>query len=229
MSTAQRSDTLYLYAAEDVLDNNYQFSVKNTQAKMEFTSAVQMEFDSGGSYLYKKSDDTTFDLETRFGAAESDISTNNTAHSTSITALQSDLAAEANSRAAADTTNSNATSAEVAARVVNCDTNEAKTDQEVLDRASADTAISTALTTEVSDRTTAVAAEAAIARAAETALSNQISSILSNSDPAAIDSLSEVVAAYTSGDTTLATQASDMLTRLQVIENILAEAFDLTF
>ena len=66
-----------------------------------------------------------------------------------------------------------------------------------------------------------VAAEAATRAAAITAVQLSISSILSNATAGSIDSLSEVVAAYSAGDTTLAVQAAALLTRLAACEDLL--------
>ena len=56
---------------------------------------------------------------------------------------------------------------------------------------------------EASARAVAVAAEKTRAEAAEASLQAQISNILSNADPAALDSLSEIVAAFQAADSTL--------------------------
>ena len=53
---------------------------------------------------------------------------------------------------------------------------------------------------EVADRAAAVSAEAAARVAGDADLQSQIDNIISNTDPAALDSLSEVVAAFQSAD-----------------------------
>ena len=72
--------------------------------------------------------------------------------------------------------------------------------QAVADEASARAA---AITQEQSDRAAAVAVEKVRAEAAEASLQAQITNILSNADPAALDSLSEIVAAFQAADSTL--------------------------
>ena len=120
----------------------------------------------------------------------------------------------------------NATNAEIAARVsadqalqTALDTQEAKQES---DRQASDAAIAQ----EVQDRTQAVAAEAAARQAAIQGVQNQIASILSNSDPAAIDSLTELVQAYEAGDQTVAAQVSGALTRIAAIEAVLNALVD---
>ena len=80
-------------------------------------------------------------------------------------------------------------------------------------------ATAASLATEISDRTSAVSAEASRATAAESALGVRIDNVLSNVTPGSLDSLTEVVTAFQSADsnlngaiTSLASSASSALT-----------------
>ncbi len=64
-------------------------------------------------------------------------------------------------------------------------------------------ALSGALAQEIADRTAAVSAEETARIAGDAGLQAQINDILSNTDPAALDSLSEIVAAFQSADSDL--------------------------
>jgi hypothetical protein len=64
-------------------------------------------------------------------------------------------------------------------------------------------ATAAALATETSNRTTAISSENSRAVAAELALGTRIDNVLSNVDGAALDSLTEVVSAFQSADSTL--------------------------
>ena len=219
-STAFRSSELFLYAKEDVTDSSkqYKIDVSNADVKMSGPQDCKMEF---ASYKFKKADDSFFDLETRFDALESDtgVATNAAA----IAALQADLAAEQVARQAADTSNSNSISAEVSARVAAVagvqsalDAQEAK--QET-DKAGHEAAIAQ----EISDRQAAVAAEAA-SRASDVAgLQSQITNVLGGALAEDLNSLSEIIAAYQAGDTTLANQAASMLQRIADLEAVVNE------
>jgi hypothetical protein len=64
-------------------------------------------------------------------------------------------------------------------------------------------ATAAALSTEISNRTSAISAEASRATAAEAALGTRIDNVLSNVDGAALDSLTEVVTAFQAADSNL--------------------------
>ena len=214
---SSRSSDLFLYSATDKSVDANKFSVEIDDANADFAGPQAMRFD-GASYGFK-SGAVYFDLDSRFNALES--STAAADNAADIVQLQADLSTESNSRAAGDLARTNATNAEIAARVAGdaalqtaLDTQEAKQEAE---RAVSDAAIAQ----EVQDRTAAVAAEAAARQAAITGVQNQISSILSNNDPAAIDSLTELVAAYQAGDQTVAAQVATALQRITAIEAVL--------
>ena len=222
MASASRSSDLFLYSATDKSVDANKFSVEVDDTNIDMSGPQAMRFD-GASYGFK-SGATYFDLDSRFSALES--STAAADNAADIAQLQTDLAAESNSRQAGDLARKNATDAEVAARVAGdqalqtaLDTQEAKQES---DRAASDAAIAQ----EVQDRTAAVASEAAARAAAIQGVQNQISSILSNNDPAAIDSLTELVAAYQAGDQTVAAQVSGALTRIAAIEAVLNQLVD---
>jgi len=78
---------------------------------------------------------------------------------------------------------------------------------ELVARASADTSIATGLSSEISNRiagdaslATIVSTEVSRATSAETSLDAKLNNVISNVDPAALDSLTEIVAAFQAAD-----------------------------
>ena len=228
-SSAQRTSELNLYASEDksVDDKKVQIDVSNADMKFEGPQDFKADF---ASYKFKKqegADRVYYDLEQRFVALESDSSS--ATNAAAISQLQSDLAAEAVSRQAADTTNSNAISAEVSARATAVQAVQDALDVQEAKQESDKAAHEAAIAQEVSDRQAAVAAEAATRAADVNGLQSQITAILGGALAEDLNSLSEVISAYTAGDTTLAAQAAGMLARLDTIESILSQLTDHSF
>ena len=219
-STANRSSYINLYSTEDITDNAYKFQIENKQAKIAVSGSSNIEYDFP-AYKFKKADDSVFDLEVRFNALETDsgVSTNAAA----ISALQSDLAAEAVSRQSADTSNANLISAEVNNRVSAVAGVQSNLDAEAVTARAAEGANNVAIAAEASARISAVATEQSRAEAAEVALGARIDNVLSNSDPSALDSLSELVAAYSSADSSLGNSIVAALARITTLEERLDE------
>ena len=143
-----------------------------------------------------------------------------------IAALQASLAAESNARQSADTSNSNAIVAETNARVAaDGDLSNDIAAEASIARA-AEQVNSQAITQEISDRVSAVAAESARAQAAEAALGVRIDNVLSNVDPAAQDSLAELLAAYTAADSSLGDSITAALARISTLEAQVAALTD---
>ena len=227
MALVERSSKLHLYSIEDTLDDNYKVSISNTQAKVSWGGAaagaqkIQMDFEE---YEFRKADDSYFSLEGRFNDLETD--TTGADNATDIGQLQADLAAETVSRTSADASNSAATSAEVVARTSAVSAVQADVDQNEADADSAIAVVQVNVDAEAAARVTAVADEAAARVAAVAAIQAQITNILSNADPASLDSLSEIVAAFEGADSTLTGALSALTTRMAAAEAVLNEAFD---
>ena len=218
MASASRSTDLFLYSSVDKSDDDYKFSVDVNNDDVEFKAAGQDLKFEGDAYKFK-SGATYYDLTSRFGSLES--STVGADNAAAIVVLQAADATESNARVAGDLARQNATLAEIAARVAADAAIQAALDTQEAKQIS-DTAASNAATAaEATARASAVAAEAATRAAAITAVQLSISSILSNATAGSIDSLSEIVAAYSAGDTTLAVQAAALLTRLAACEDLL--------
>lgn len=219
-STANRSSYINLYSAEDITDSAYKFQIENKQAKISVSGSSNIEYDFP-AYKFKKADDSVFDLEVRFNALETDagVSTNAAA----IASLQADLAAEAVSRQAADTSNSNLISAEVDNRVAAVSGVQSAVDAEAVTARAAESANASAISDETSARISGVSSEQSRAEAAEAALGTRIDNVLSNSDPAALDSLSELLTAYQAADTSLGDSIVAALARITTLENIVSE------
>ena len=160
------------------------------------------EFKAKAGYKYYKSNGSdSFDLETRFAAAEADIATNaaNPLPGQNQTAI-ADLtvayqAKDAQLEAAASAEVTRASTAEAA--------NATAISNEEGRAMAAEAVNAAAVVAEASSRAAAISAEETRALAAEASLQQQISSVLSNVDPALIDSISELLAHVNSADQNL--------------------------
>ena len=163
-------------------------------------------------------------LEGRIDTLEVDPVTKSYVDSADST-LQTNINNEASARQSADTTLQNNINAEATARQnadtaldVRLDVLEAdpvtKTyvDNVKSTLESADTVLQGDLATEVSARQAAVSAEEAARIAADALLGTRIDNILNNTDPAALDSLAEVVAAFQAADSNLNNAISSLST-----------------
>ena len=221
---AAKSSYLQLYDDESKADD-YKFHIENKQAKVlikSFDQSRDLEFEAG-AYKFKYGTDlgSSFDLKDRFDDAEADIA-----------ALQADqgvannaaaIAAEIVDRTAADTGLQNQITAEISARATAVqavadalDVQEAKQVQDDVDQASA-------LAAEASARASADADEETRALAAEAGLQAQITNILSNTDPAALDSLAEILSHISTEDATLATSIATLQAKVDDLEDKLDE------
>ena len=218
-----RSSQLNLYAQEDVSDNLKKFQVEVSNADIQFaaSSTQDIKFDFKRMKMKGDGEGAYWDVVTRFADAESDIAANLASASAAITALQLADATEQNARISGDTSLQNAVDAEVAARVAGDNAIAANLTAQIPQQHAHKAAATAARAQEVSDRQAAVAAEAALRVSDVAALTATYNALLSNTDPAAIDSLTECIAAYTAGDTALATQAAGILTRLGAVETLL--------
>jgi hypothetical protein len=214
---SSRSSELHLYAVEDKVDDNYKFSMTNAQALFLLAAQQDMKFDAP-NYVFADSGQTSFNLESRFDALETDQGVSNNAGA--IASLQTALADELVARQGADTTNANAITAETSARVAADDSASSARGAEATARSDGDGVLDTKIDTEISDRTTAVSAEAAARVAAVTGIQTQITNILSNATPGSLDSLAEIVAAFESADSTLTGTLSSISAKVDALEAV---------
>ena len=218
MAANDRSSYINLYSHEDKSDNAYKFMIENKQAKVFMEANAPLEFSApAGVYQFVKADDSVFDLEGRFANLEGDGSA--AANAADIDQLQQDLAAETVARQSADTTNSNAIAAETAARTTAVNAVAADVVTESNRAQAAEGVNAQAIADEEAARITAVANESARAQAAEAALGVRIDNVLSNVDPAAQDSLAELLAAYQAADSSLGDSITAALARITDLEN----------
>ena len=165
------------------------------------------------------------------------ILSNKSTSDNNIAALQSDLAAETVARAAGDGTNNAAIQAEITRATTKESANESLIVGEINDRvalgvqvnAKIDSQIAQEVTNrEIGDATNSslINAERVRALAAEQGLQNQITNVLSNTDPAALDSLSELLAKMTSDNLTLTNLINALDARLQTAEATLQNHLD---
>ncbi len=201
---ASKSAYLQLFDHESK-DDAYSYLVTNSQSKVSFEDTKtdrELEFKSQGGYKFVKADGaTSFDLETRLAAIETDVAANASdpqpqQNADAIAALDvAYKAKDAQIEAAASAEVTRASQAEqanalaIAAEETRATAAEAANAQAVVDEASA--------------RATALATETARAQAAEQANAQAISQLLSNVDPALIDSISELLAHVNAADASL--------------------------
>lgn len=118
-----------------------------------------------------------------------------------ISSLQTALAAETTAREAADLLMADDISGEAT------------------NRQAADAALQSDIDDEVAARIAAVDAEAQQRNAADSSLQNQINSIVSNTDPAALDSLTEIVAAFQAADGSITGVVNSNTSRISALES----------
>ena len=219
MSAANRVSNINLYAVEDKADNDKKFEIECANADVKFEGQQDMKMKFGSYGFYEGA--AYFDLGSRFSSLEND--TTGSDNAAAIVQLQADVASESVARQSADTSNSNSLVAEVNARTSAVqgvqsalDVQEAKQES---DRATSDAAIMA----ETVARSAADSAEEARAMAAEAALGVRCDNIISNSDPASLDSLSELLTAYQAADASLGTSITNALARITALEDQFAE------
>ena len=215
-----RSSQIDLYASEDVSDDSKKFQMMTTNAAVDFSGAQSAKFDFA-DYQFKDANGDYFFLQSRFTQVENDVSSNNTAVTSDITALQQADAAEQTARISKDTELENSIQSEIAARTTAVQAVQASLTAQIAAQQAAAQAASDARAQMTSDQQAAVAAETA-ARVADIAAVNQsIANVIGASTPEHLNDLSEIIAAYTSSDTQLAQQAAGILTRLAAVESTL--------
>ena len=151
------------------------------------------------------------ELNTAVTSISNEITRATTAEGVNDTAITS----EESARSAADILLQNNINAEASTRAAADSDLQDDVDAEINARADGDTTLQNNINTEVSLRV-----------AGDTSLQNQINSIVSNTDPAALDSLTEIVAAFQSADGTLQglvnsnnSSISTLNTKVGAIEN----------
>jgi hypothetical protein len=208
-----------LYASEDLVDDAYRVRFESKQAEFKLSGAQPLKMDFGSYNFAGATQAEDFELVSRFAAIEADSASAD--NSAAIALLQSADATEATARASADTSNANAIAAEISRATTAEEAVDVKVDSETQSRVAADGVVQDAVDAESAARVAAVSSEAQSRAADIASLQSQISNLLSNVDAASLDSLSEIVAAYQAGDTSLANQAASMLQRLADIESVL--------
>lgn len=139
-----------------------------------------------------------------------DIVAEQTARSAADSTLQSNIDSEAATRLSNDQTLQSNIDTEAASRTLADNTLQSNIDAEASARSSADTTLQGNIDTEAATRLandqtlqSNLDAEESARIAADSSLQSQINDILSNTDPAALDSLSEIVSAFQSADSDL--------------------------
>ena len=222
MAGAARVSNINLYSVEDKTDDSKKFEIECVAADVKLEAAQKAKFKFSSYEFFENA--TYFDLGSRFASLENDSTGSDNA--AAITQLQADLAAEAVSRQSGDVANSNSISAEVSARTTAVQGVADDLATQAAKQESEKDASNAAISQEVTDRQAAVSAEQQRAEAAEAALGVRIDNVLSNSDPASLDSLSELLAAYQSADASLGNSITQALARISDLEAKVAALTD---
>jgi hypothetical protein len=220
---SNRSSEIKLYASEDVTQNDKLVRLQTSNADFAASGAQAMKFDFASFQITDSAGGTYYNVNTRFGAIESDVSANLASGNAATAAVASGLAAELVARAAQDTVLGDQISAEISARasavtaVANAlDVQEAKQAAELVTS-------NAAMTSEISNRTAGDATEAAARTAADDALQLQITTLLGANTPAALQNLTAIVTAFQGQDVTHTSAIASLVTKIAAVEATLNE------
>ena len=214
---ASKSSYIQLYDDESKHDD-YKFQIENKQAKLllkDFKGDRNMEFEAA-AYKFKYGSGQEFDLKARFDSVEAEVDALQA--DTGVATNAAAIAAEIVDRTAADTALQNQITAEVSARASAVQAVQDALDVQEAKQVADDSAQTAALASEASARAAAVTAEENRAVAAEASLQSQITNILSNSDPAALDSLAEIVSHISAEDATLAASIASLQSQVTALQ-----------
>ena len=214
---ASKSSYIQLYDDESKHDD-YKFQIENKQAKLllkDFKGDRDMEFEAA-AYKFKDDAGNLFDLQARFDSVEAEVDALQA--DTGVATNAAAIAAEIVDRTAADTALQNQITAEVSARASAVQAVQDALDVQEAKQVADDSAQTAALASEASARAAAVTAEENRAVAAEASLQSQITNILSNSDPAALDSLAEIVSHISAEDATLAASIASLQSQVTALQ-----------
>ena len=147
------------------------------------------------------------EVNTAVSSISTEVSRATTAEGVNATAI----ANEATARASADSDLQDSIDAEAVTRAAADTTLQSNINAEAVTRAAADTTLQSNINTEVALRVSG-----------DSSLQDQINSIVSNTDPAALDSLTEIVAAFQSADGTLQGLVSSNNSSISTLNNKVA-------
>jgi hypothetical protein len=198
---------------------DYKFQISNAQAKMSFADSQMgrpLEF-KAGSYKFKYGATlaSEYDLTTRFGSLETDVTALENDPATTNNAAA--IAAETVARIAADAVHTAGISAEITRASLAEGVNATAVAAEATRAGLAEAANAAAVVSAASVAAAATAAEAARALAAEAALSTTIQHILSGADGGVIDSIAELLSHVNTEDATLLASIAALSTSLTAL------------
>ena len=218
---ANRSSELRLYALEDMSQAAKMVKFQASNADFSAVGPQDMKFDFGS--LQIKDGGSYYNVSSRFGSIEGDITANDAARTAATSAVAADLAAEGVARAAQDVVLGNQISSEIAARATAVTAVADALDVQELKQVNDDAAQSVAMAAEISARTAGDAAEVAARGLAIDALQLQITTLLGASTPAALQNLTAIVNAFQGQDQTHTSALASLLTKMDAVEATLNE------
>ena len=219
MAAANRVSNLNLFAVEDKVDDSKKFEIEASMTDVKFEAAQDGKFKFSSYNFYDGA--AYWSLDSRFSSLENDSTGSDNA--SAIAQLQADLASETVSRQSADTANSNSITAEISARTTAVQAVQDALDVQEAKQQSDKDATDAAISQEATDRQASVSAEQQRAEAAEAALGLRIDNVIGASQPENLDSLKELVDAYTAADSSLGNSIAAALVRIQALEDKLSE------
>ena len=176
--------------------------------------------------------------ESARGAGDAALQTQVNGHSTRLTTAEGEidtLQSQMSTRIGTDSDHSAALAVETAARIAGDNANSSEVSLEAATRSAADTQLTSDLSTEVARATQAegqiasdLAQEVIDRQNADTGLQTQIDFIKENTDPASLDSLTEIVAAFQSADGSITGVVNSNTGRISALESgvVAIEAWD---
>ena len=167
--------------------------------------------------------------ESARGAGDAALQSQVTAHDGRLTTAEGEidtLQAQMSARIGKDSDHDSDLSAETAARIAGDAANSAEVTAEASARSTADTALQSAIDSEASTRgsadtalQSAIDAEVSRATGVEAGLQSAIDFVKQNTDPAALDSLTEIVAAFQNADSSISGVVSSNTSRISSLES----------
>jgi hypothetical protein len=218
---SNRSNELRLYALEDMSQADKMVKFQASNADFLASGPQAMKFDFGSMQI--KESGAYYNLSTRIGGIESDVSGNNTTLTASVAAVAANLAQEGVDRAAQDVVLGNQISSEIASRATAVQAVGDALDVQEAKQVADDAARIAAISAEASTRQTNDASEAAARAAADAALQLQITTLLGANTPAALQNLTAIVNAFQGTDATHTAQVASLVSRLDIVEGLLNE------
>lgn len=197
MATASKKSNLNLY--DENGETHFKLTVSSSEAVIDYSQPVCVK----GAFSLGDGVSKIADVKTTIEGIQQDIVNSGAAATNAQAALQSNIDSEEAARIAADLVLQTHIDTESSARVAADAQLQTAIDTEHSARVAADLVLQTHINSEIAARTTAIAD-----------LQSQLDFVKSNTDPQALDSLTELLAEFQNADNTLASTIMVLQSRL---------------